>query len=736
MAPRKVFTSRPRVYGDGQGRLYQTDAQGGLTPLTGTVSGDVVRWNGTNFELGTGSTVGDLDDLSDVTITGVASGDALIYNGTTWVNAEPTAVLVLDDLTDVATTGLASGDWLRYNGTTWVPVTAAALSDTIVLALDDLTDVAAAGAVSGDQLYYTGSGWALRATEELSGMVSGDVMYYDGADWTHPLFVDLLAEALPDVDVGSTITLDDLSDVDAAGAVSGDQLYYTGSGWALRAMEELSGMVSGDVLYYDGVDWIHPPLVDLIDALDVGGSIAVDEGGVEVVAAATRINFSGDVQVTDDGAGAVTVEIGNGAILDGITAFVFPFGDGTVAEQNGAKRRIPVPYGFRITDWLIVADASCSATFTVEARPYGGTATDLVGAGTDPSVASGTEATDTASGWDTTTVAANSELIVTLSSYTAGLSRHVALTVKVTKLAGNNGTPTTVAVDYDGAEVSAAAARLVFSGSAIESVTAPESGVVQVTIAGGIDPTTYTNCDLALLSDGTMTKDGSDIVSLIGESTGTLGQFTTNTGRGPLWVDNVYRGHPVLRFNGTSQYLYFKRGTAHTGQSFSFLMLVARRGDGTGYDNHLSLFKAGVYNDNTTTQGGIPAYWSNGATVVWPYRASGSRGTQYTIGGFSAKHFFLIGEVYDGSEWMQLSRDGVISGVNTDASLTGAFDVDTIVVAGRQDGSTDHAAGNHPAHFANMDLVALLVKFGAWSHDDIDANMKFLSGRFDYPINR
>lgn len=68
-----------------------------------------------------GSLVGELDDLSDVTIdsAGLTSGQVLKYNGADWVNAK----LGLGDLSnvDLATTAPVSGNALVFNGTSWVP---------------------------------------------------------------------------------------------------------------------------------------------------------------------------------------------------------------------------------------------------------------------------------------------------------------------------------------------------------------------------------------------------------------------------------------------------------------------------------------------------------------------------------------------------------------------------------------------------------------------------------------
>jgi hypothetical protein len=52
----------------------------------GATSDQVLKYNGTKFVPGTSSTVGSIDDLSDVVITSPLEYESLIYNGTNWVN--------------------------------------------------------------------------------------------------------------------------------------------------------------------------------------------------------------------------------------------------------------------------------------------------------------------------------------------------------------------------------------------------------------------------------------------------------------------------------------------------------------------------------------------------------------------------------------------------------------------------------------------------------------------------
>jgi microcystin-dependent protein len=74
-------------------------------------------------EVGAAATAGDIDSLSDVVITSATTGQVLKYNGTNWVNGTDdagTTIDSIDDIADVTITDAASGDFLQWNGTAWV----------------------------------------------------------------------------------------------------------------------------------------------------------------------------------------------------------------------------------------------------------------------------------------------------------------------------------------------------------------------------------------------------------------------------------------------------------------------------------------------------------------------------------------------------------------------------------------------------------------------------------------
>lgn len=92
----------------------------------GATSDQVLKYDGTKFVPGTASTVGSIDDLSDVNAPTPSNGDILTYVGgevNQWVDvsiAGPLGFASIDDLSDVVITTPEEFQSLVYNGTSWV----------------------------------------------------------------------------------------------------------------------------------------------------------------------------------------------------------------------------------------------------------------------------------------------------------------------------------------------------------------------------------------------------------------------------------------------------------------------------------------------------------------------------------------------------------------------------------------------------------------------------------------
>jgi hypothetical protein len=114
-----------------------------------------------------GSSVGALDDLTDVTLLGLANNNFLLYDSGTsqWTNRTVAAVvsilggaMTFNDLSDVVLTAPAANNIVIYNGTNWVNTTLSTLAN-FVLALNDLSDVVIAAAANDDFLKHDGTNW-------------------------------------------------------------------------------------------------------------------------------------------------------------------------------------------------------------------------------------------------------------------------------------------------------------------------------------------------------------------------------------------------------------------------------------------------------------------------------------------------------------------------------------------------------------------------------------------------
>lgn len=114
-----------------------------------------------------------LDHLDDVVITTPSTGQVLKYNGTNWVNdtdATAGGSTALDDLSDVAITSPTTGHILRHNGTNFVND----LGTTHFQAADqDLTDIAGLAASNDDFLQRKSGAWANRTVAQVRSDLQG-----------------------------------------------------------------------------------------------------------------------------------------------------------------------------------------------------------------------------------------------------------------------------------------------------------------------------------------------------------------------------------------------------------------------------------------------------------------------------------------------------------------------------------------------------------------------------------
>jgi hypothetical protein len=270
---------------------------------TGATSNQVLKFDGTKFVPGTASTVGSIDDLSDVVITSPLEYESLVYNGTNWVNQyASTATYVRNAEATTLTTG------------TVVYLFGATGDDATVKRADndsDETSSKTVGLVASPIAASENGPVVTRGYVDgidLSvGYTSGDVLWLgeDGAFTKikptapeHLVFVGVVVRATNNgivyVATQNGYELDELHDVSITSPNAGDVLTYNGSLWTAAsaggggASLEVAATAPaspevGDLwfnsttletyIYYDG-GWLQasgePDLVeDLTDLSDV-----------------------------------------------------------------------------------------------------------------------------------------------------------------------------------------------------------------------------------------------------------------------------------------------------------------------------------------------------------------------------------------------------------------------------------------------------------------------------------
>lgn len=297
-------------------------------------------WTGTAWEpaadVSAGATT--LGALTDVTITSASSGQVLRYNGSEWINAQLaysdlsgtptnvssftndsgylTSIGPLDDHTDVVLTSPANGEVLKYNGSNWINGVDGGGGGGAE-ELNDLNDVSVtAEGYSGNTILVNSTPGASGQVQIASNFISfhndqqpdmalyqiGDQLTFNYDDGTTSGPWTTNTNALPNdansyyisfnttgvnnpigtLGEGMTITSNPER---FPGASSGDVLTYDGSQWSsapagggggAEALNDLTDVTltsptNGQVLKYDGSNWIN-------DAEGGGGATyAIDE---------------------------------------------------------------------------------------------------------------------------------------------------------------------------------------------------------------------------------------------------------------------------------------------------------------------------------------------------------------------------------------------------------------------------------------------------------------------------
>lgn len=206
----------------------------------GATSNQVLKYNGTKFVPGTASTVGSIDDLTDVIITSPLEYESLVYNGTNWVNQYASnATYVRNAEATTLTTGTvvylfgATGDHATVKRADNDSDTTSAKTVGLVaspIAASENGPVVTRGYVDGINL--------------STGYASGDILWLgeDGAFTKvkptapeHLVFIGVVVRATNNgivyVATQNGYELDELHNVSVSSPTAGQVLTYNGSLW-------------------------------------------------------------------------------------------------------------------------------------------------------------------------------------------------------------------------------------------------------------------------------------------------------------------------------------------------------------------------------------------------------------------------------------------------------------------------------------------------------------------------
>ena len=213
---------------------------------TGATTDQVLKYNGTKFIPATGSSVGALNDLSDVVITTPLEFQTLEYNGTNWVNNYSSVVTYVRN---AEATTLTTGTCVYLFGATGDHATVKRADHN-----SDATSAKTVGVV-GASITASNNGPVITrgyvdGIDLSTGYTAGDILWLGeaGAFTTtkptapdHLVFIGVVVRATNNgiiyVATQNGYELDELHNVSLPSPASGDFLKYNGSLWVADAID-------------------------------------------------------------------------------------------------------------------------------------------------------------------------------------------------------------------------------------------------------------------------------------------------------------------------------------------------------------------------------------------------------------------------------------------------------------------------------------------------------------------
>lgn len=217
----------------------------------GAVTGDVLKFDGTKFGAasaggGGGSSVGALDDLSDVVITSPEEFQGISYNGTSWVNSH---IPLVSYVRNAESTTLTTGTVVYLFGATGDHATVKRADKSSDTTSSKTIGVAGANITASNNGPIVTRGY-VDGIDLSVGYTAGDILWLgdDGAFTKtkatapdHLVFVGVVVRATNNgiiyVACQNGYELDELHNVSLPSPNSGDFLKYNGSLWVADAID-------------------------------------------------------------------------------------------------------------------------------------------------------------------------------------------------------------------------------------------------------------------------------------------------------------------------------------------------------------------------------------------------------------------------------------------------------------------------------------------------------------------
>jgi len=129
-------------------------------------------------------------------------------------------------------------------------------------------------------LFLTPSVVAARP-DDISGYIATAATEQGKVEWSSP------------ADLGSSILLNDLSDVDLTAPVNGEYLTYDGTNWVNSAFPtvdlgevsdvDLTAPANNEILTYDGTNWVNSSSLTLSGNLTVNGNVSLGDAATDTL---------------------------------------------------------------------------------------------------------------------------------------------------------------------------------------------------------------------------------------------------------------------------------------------------------------------------------------------------------------------------------------------------------------------------------------------------------------------